>query len=140
LQSFDTIYDGKDVIGRSRTGSGKTLAFCLPIIERMIQKDGRKPQLRGRPPRFLVVAPTRELATQVAGEVHKLSAGKRGVHAVPVYGGSSFERQAQELKRGAQIVLGTPGRIIDLIERGALDLSHVRFHPPPLHLSVHATF
>jgi ATP-dependent RNA helicase DDX21 len=139
LQSFDTIYDGKDVIGRSRTGSGKTLAFCLPIIERMIQKDGRKPQLRGRPPRFLVVAPTRELAKQVEREAEWLGGAQR-LATVCVYGGDSISRQIDSLTRGVDIVVGTPGRIIDLIERGALDLSHVRFHPPPLHLSVHATF
>lgn len=123
-QSFDTIYDGKDVIGRSRTGSGKTLAFCLPIIERMIQKDGRKPQLRGRPPRFLVVAPTRELAKQVEREAEWLGGAQR-LATVCVYGGDSISRQIDSLTRGVDIVVGTPGRIIDLIERGALDLSHI---------------
>ena len=93
---------GRDVVGQSQTGSGKTAAFAIPAIEKT------DPALHAV--QVLVLCPTRELATQVAGEVHKLSAGKRGVHAVPVYGGSSFERQAQELKRGAQIVLGTPGR------------------------------
>jgi ATP-dependent RNA helicase DeaD len=110
---------GKDVVGQSQTGSGKTAAFAIPAIEKT------DPALHAV--QVLVLCPTRELATQVAGEVHKLSAGKRGVHAVPVYGGSSFERQAQELKRGAQIVLGTPGRIIDHLERGTLKLDRLRF-------------
>jgi hypothetical protein len=110
---------GCDVVGQSQTGSGKTAAFAIPAIEKT------DPALHAV--QVLVLCPTRELATQVAGEVHKLSAGKRGVHAVPVYGGSSFERQAQELKRGAQIVLGTPGRIIDHLERGTLKLDRLRF-------------
>ena len=110
---------GRDVVGQSQTGSGKTAAFAIPAIEKT------DPALHAV--QVLVLCPTRELATQVAGEVHKLSAGKRGVHAVPVYGGSSFERQAQELKRGAQIVLGTPGRIIDHLERGTLKLDRLRF-------------
>jgi ATP-dependent RNA helicase DeaD len=110
---------GRDVVGQSQTGSGKTAAFAIPAIEKT------DPTLRAV--QVLVLCPTRELATQVAGEVHKLSSGKRGVHAVPVYGGSSFERQAQELKRGAQIVLGTPGRVIDHLERGTLKLDRLRF-------------
>ena len=109
---------GRDVVGQSQTGSGKTAAFAIPAIEKT------DPALHAV--QVLVLCPTRELATQVAGEVHKLSAGKRGVHAVPVYGGSSFERQAQELKRGAQIVLGTPGRVIDHLERGTLKLDRLR--------------
>ena len=109
---------GHDVVGQSQTGSGKTAAFAIPAIEKT------DPSLHAV--QVLVLCPTRELATQVAGEVHKLSIGKRGVHAVPVYGGSSFERQAQELKRGAQIVLGTPGRVIDHLERGTLKLDRLR--------------
>ncbi len=112
------LLSGKDVVGQSQTGSGKTAAFAIPAIEKT------DPALHAV--QVLVLCPTRELATQVAGEVHKLSAGKRGVHAVPVYGGSSFERQAQELKRGAQIVLGTPGRVIDHLERGTLKLDRLR--------------
>ena len=116
--AIPALLAGQDVVGQSQTGSGKTAAFAIPAIEKT------DPTLRAV--QVLVLCPTRELATQVAGEVHKLSAGKRGVHAVPVYGGSSFERQAQELKRGAQIVLGTPGRVIDHLDRGTLKLDRLR--------------
>jgi len=74
----------------------------------------------------LVLCPTRELATQVADEVHKLAAYKKGVQAVPIYGGASYERQFSELKKGVQIVIGTPGRLLDHIDRGTLDLGRVR--------------
>ena len=117
--AIPVLLAGRDVVGQSQTGSGKTAAFAIPAIEKT------DPSLHAV--QVLVLCPTRELATQVAGEVHKLSIGKRGVHAVPVYGGSSFERQAQELKRGAQIVLGTPGRVIDHLERGTLKLDRLRF-------------
>jgi ATP-dependent RNA helicase DeaD len=117
--AIPALMAGRDVVGQSQTGSGKTAAFAIPAIEKT------DPSLAAV--QVLVLCPTRELATQVAGEVHKLSAGKRGVHAVPVYGGSSFERQAQELRRGAQIVLGTPGRVIDHLQRGTLKLDRLRF-------------
>ena len=117
--AIPVLMAGKDVVGQSQTGSGKTAAFAIPAIEKT---DASLAAVQ-----CLVLCPTRELATQVAGEVHKLSIGKRGVHAVPVYGGSSFERQAHELRRGAQIVLGTPGRVIDHLERGTLKLDRLRF-------------
>ena len=117
--AIPALMAGRDVVGQSQTGSGKTAAFAIPAIEKT------DPSLAAV--QVLVLCPTRELATQVAGEVHKLSVGKRGVHAVPVYGGSSFERQAQELRRGAQIVLGTPGRVIDHLQRGTLKLDRLRF-------------
>ena len=112
------IMQGHDLVGQSETGSGKTAAFCIPAIER-VDPARREPQA-------LVLVPTRELATQVADEVHKLAAFKRGVRSVPIYGGASYERQFAELARGAQIVVGTPGRLTDLLARGALDLSAVR--------------
>jgi len=117
--AIPALLAGRDVVGQSQTGSGKTAAFAIPAIEKI--------DISLRAVQVLVLCPTRELATQVAGEVHKFSVGKRGVHAVPVYGGSSFERQAQELKRGAQIVLGTPGRVIDHLERGTLKLDRLSF-------------
>jgi ATP-dependent RNA helicase DeaD len=112
------IMEGHDVVGQSETGSGKTAAFCIPVIERV---DPSRPG-----PQALILVPTRELATQVADEVHKLAAFKRGVRSVPIYGGASYERQFAELARGVQIVVGTPGRLTDLMARGALDLSAVR--------------
>ena len=109
------LLQGHDVVGQSQTGSGKTAAFCIPAIER-VNPSGRTAQV-------LILVPTRELATQVADEVHKLAAFKKGVRSVPVYGGASYERQFAELKRGAHIVVGTPGRLTDHMDRGTLDLS-----------------
>jgi len=109
---------GKDIVGQSATGSGKTAAFAIPGIERVKDTD-RKPQI-------LVLVPTRELATQVAEEFSRLSAFRPKVHAVPIYGGASYERQFSELRKGPQIVIGTPGRIIDHLQRNTLDLSEVK--------------
>lgn len=109
---------GQDIVGQSQTGSGKTAAFAIPAIE--------KTDPSSRAVQVLVLCPTRELATQVAEEVHKLSLYKRGIHAVPIYGGASYDRQFYELKKGVQIVIGTPGRVLDHIERGTLALGTVR--------------
>ena len=111
------IMQGHDVVGQSETGSGKTAAFCIPAIERV---DPAKPATQ-----VLILAPTRELATQVADEVHKLAAFKKGVRSVPIYGGAPYERQFAELSRGAHIVVGTPGRLADHMARGTLNLSAV---------------
>lgn len=108
---------GHDVVGQSQTGSGKTAAFAIPAIE-MVDVQSRAVQI-------LILCPTRELATQVAEEVHKLAAFKRGLHAVPIYGGASYERQFYELKKGVQIVIGTPGRLIDHLDRGTLLLDQL---------------
>ena len=112
------IIKGHDVVGQSETGSGKTAAFCIPAIER-VDPASKATQV-------LILAPTRELATQVADEVHKLAAFKKGVRSVPIYGGASYDRQFVELKRGAHIVVGTPGRLADHMARGTLDLTAVK--------------
>jgi ATP-dependent RNA helicase DeaD len=111
------ILGGHDVVGQSETGSGKTAAFCIPAIERV---DAAKSHTQ-----VLILVPTRELATQVADEVHKLAVFRKGVRSVPIYGGASYERQFAELSRGAHIVVGTPGRLTDHLARGTLDLSGV---------------
>ena len=116
--AIPVLLEGRDVVGQSQTGSGKTAAFAIPAIELSVATE--------RAVQVLVLCPTRELATQVADQVHKLAAFKRGLQALPVYGGASFERQAYELKRGAQIVIGTPGRVIDHLERGTMKLDRVR--------------
>ena len=108
---------GNDVVGQSQTGSGKTAAFAIPAIEKV--------DAASRVVQVLILCPTRELATQVAEEVHKLSIHKRGVHSVPIYGGASYDRQLFELRKGVHIVIGTPGRILDHIDRGTLKLEHV---------------
>ncbi|HET8733550.1 MAG TPA: DEAD/DEAH box helicase, partial [Anaeromyxobacteraceae bacterium] len=108
------ILAGKDVIVRSKTGTGKTAAFGIPIVERI-------PAGRGRPS-ALIMAPTRELALQVADELQALSKAK-GLRVVTIYGGASMGDQLDGLAAGAEIVVGTPGRIYDHIRRHTLDLS-----------------
>ena len=112
------IMSGRDVVGQSETGSGKTAAFCIPAIEKI------DPALRAT--QVLILTPTRELATQVADEVHKLAAFRRGVHSAAIYGGASYDRQFAELKRGAHVVVGTPGRLTDHMNRGTLDLTNIK--------------
>src|ERR1041385_3946111 len=112
------LLEGRDVVGQSQTGSGKTAAFAIPAIEKV------DPQLRAV--QAIILCPTRELAVQVAEEVHKLSAFKRGIHALPIYGGQSYERQYAGLEAGAQIVIGTPGRVMDHMRRGSLRLDKVK--------------
>lgn len=109
---------GRDVVGQSATGSGKTAAFAVPAITRV---DSHLKAVQ-----VLVLCPTRELAVQVAEEVGKLSLFKRGVHAVPIYGGQSYERQFRALAAGVQIVIGTPGRVMDHMERGTLKLDALK--------------
>lgn len=117
-EAIPVLLQGRDVVGQSQTGSGKTAAFAIPAIERT--DPGRKAV------QVLILCPTRELAVQVAEEVFKLAAGKRGLHALPIYGGQSYERQFQGLRQGAQIVIGTPGRLMDHLRRGTLRLDEVR--------------
>ncbi|SNC61726.1 ATP-dependent RNA helicase DeaD [Hymenobacter gelipurpurascens] len=112
------LLQGRDVIGQAQTGTGKTAAFSIPAIER-IDTDSREVQC-------LVLCPTRELAVQVSGEIQKLGKYKRGLAVVPIYGGSSYDRQFRALERGVQIVIGTPGRVMDHIERGTLKLEHCK--------------
>lgn len=109
---------GSDIVGLSHTGSGKTLAFAIPALE-CIEPDERCVQV-------LALCPTRELAVQICREVDKLALFLDGVSAVPIYGGSSFKPQLDALRRGVQFVVGTPGRVIDHIESGALKLDNLR--------------
>lgn len=109
---------GRDVVGQSATGSGKTAAFAIPTIEKV---DASK-----RGVQALVLCPTRELAVQVAEEVGKLGSFKKGLLELPIYGGQSYERQYRGLAAGAQIVIGTPGRVMDHMERGSLKLDGLR--------------
>lgn len=118
-ESLPLTLEGKDLIGRARTGTGKTLAFALPIISKL--EPSRE---RSRLPRAIVVAPTRELAKQVADEFSKSGVG---LTTVTVYGGAAYGPQENALRRGVDIVVGTPGRLIDHLERGNLDLSAVEF-------------
>jgi superfamily II DNA/RNA helicase len=108
---------GRDVCGKAKTGSGKTLAFGLPLVERVGPASPKRPS-------SLVLVPTRELALQVSGVLRTLTAARR-LRLATVYGGSSMPRQVASLKAGAEIVVATPGRLIDLVDRKAADLSHV---------------
>ncbi|GEP35277.1 ATP-dependent RNA helicase DeaD [Nocardioides szechwanensis] len=110
---------GKDMVGLAQTGTGKTAAFALPILDQLDMKQ-KKPQA-------LVLAPTRELALQVCEAFEKYAAHTRGVHVLPVYGGQAYGVQLSALRRGVHIVVGTPGRIMDHLEKGTLDLSELRF-------------
>ncbi|KAL6638185.1 hypothetical protein ACP70R_025757 [Stipagrostis hirtigluma subsp. patula] len=116
--------EGRDLIARAKTGTGKTLAFGIPMIKQLIEEDAGQSTRRGRTPRVLVMAPTRELAKQVEKEI-KESAPK--LSTVCVYGGVSYNIQQNALSRGVDVVVGTPGRIIDLINGGSLKLGDVRY-------------
>ena len=121
-QVFTPAMEGADLIARAKTGSGKTLAFALPVIEKILAgREGVRPS-HGRPPQCLVLAPTRELAKQVEKELAQagptLSVGC-------YYGGTAIGPQLRELRSGVDVAVGTPGRVIDLIDQDALDLSQV---------------
>ena len=109
---------GLDLMGQAQTGTGKTAAFAIPILERLQPRKG----VPG--PQALILTPTRELAVQVRDEVAKLSHGRR-VHCVAVYGGKPIREQIEKLRRGAEIVVGTPGRILDHMSRGTLEWSNL---------------
>ena len=111
---------GSDLIGQARTGTGKTLGFGVPMLNRL-----ELPSAKGAKPQALVIAPTRELAVQVAGDL--TTAGKRlGAKVVTIYGGRAYEPQVEALKAGCDVVVGTPGRLLDLSQQGHLDLGFVR--------------
>ncbi|HEX6797665.1 MAG TPA: DEAD/DEAH box helicase [Ktedonobacterales bacterium] len=116
-QAIPVLLSGRDVLAQAPTGSGKTAAFGLPIVERLEEGE--------LAPQALIVAPTRELAIQVAEALHTF--GKyRELVTLPIYGGAPYDRQLRALKRGVQVVVGTPGRLLDHLNRGTLDLSHIR--------------
>jgi ATP-dependent RNA helicase DeaD len=117
-EAIPVLMAGRDVVGQSQTGSGKTAAFAIPAIEKT------DPNVKAV--QVLILCPTRELAVQVSEEVHKLALFKRGISALPIYGGQSYERQFWGLKQGAQIVIGTPGRVMDHMRRGTLRLETVK--------------
>ena len=109
---------GKDILGLSATGSGKTAAFTLPALAKLDVKELY--------PQVLILCPTRELAVQVCEEVHRLGAKMNGLHATPVYGGAPIDRQLRALRSGAQLVVGTPGRLLDHLRRGSFDASRIK--------------
>jgi ATP-dependent RNA helicase DeaD len=116
--AIPVLLGGADVVGQSQTGSGKTAAFGVPAIQ-LVDASIRAPQV-------LILCPTRELAVQVAEEIAKLAFFKRGVRELPIYGGQSYERQFKGLHAGAQIIIGTPGRVMDHLERKSLKLDQIK--------------
>lgn len=118
---------GTDLIGQARTGTGKTLAFGIPIVQRSVSPTDADYADLAAPgkPQALVVAPTRELAIQVSGDL-SVAAQDRGLRVLTVYGGVGYEPQLDALEAGVDVVVGTPGRLLDLANRRSLDLSHVK--------------
>src|SRR6186997_2275735 len=125
-QTIPVMLSGSDLLAQAATGTGKTAAFALPMIQRLAtEAEGGPARKRGRPPtRGLVLVPTRELAMQVAEAVHKYARGS-GLTVVPVYGGAPMMQQMRALERGADIVVGTPGRVLDHLRRQSLVLDAV---------------
>lgn len=117
--TIPALLAGSDVVGLAQTGTGKTAAFAMPILSKI--------DVTSKATQALVLAPTRELALQVAEAFSRYGAHLPEVHVLPIYGGSSYSVQLAGLRRGAQVVVGTPGRVIDHLERGTLDLSHVDY-------------
>src|SRR4029078_9212076 len=117
-RAIPILMAGGDVVGQSQPGSGKTAAFAIPAIERVDPKQ--------RAVQVLILGPTRELAVQVPEKTGRLAQFKRGVAGVPIYGGQSYERQFRALAAGVQVVIGTPGRVMDHMERGTLKLDKLK--------------
>ncbi|MBC7869438.1 MAG: DEAD/DEAH box helicase, partial [Chitinophagaceae bacterium] len=118
LSAIPLLLQGRDVVGQAQTGTGKTAAFGLPMLNNL---DVDAPGIQA-----LILTPTRELAAQVCNAIFEY--GKhRGIRVMPIYGGISYVRQEKRLERGAQVVVGTPGRTIDMMNRGALDFSNVKY-------------
>lgn len=117
--TIPTLLAGRDVVGLAQTGTGKTAAFALPILARL--------DVTQKTPQALVLAPTRELALQVCEAFERYAAHLRGVHILPVYGGQGYGVQLSALRRGVHIVVGTPGRIMDHLDKGTLDLTELKY-------------
>ncbi|MFL6674822.1 MAG: DEAD/DEAH box helicase [Massilia sp.] len=112
------LMEGRDVLGQAQTGTGKTAAFALPVLSRL--------DIKQQAPQALVLAPTRELAIQVAEAFQSYAAHLKNFHVLPIYGGQSYGPQLSALRRGVHVVVGTPGRVIDHIQKGSLDLSQLK--------------
>src|SRR5919106_3887770 len=125
-ETIPLILSGRDLLGQAATGTGKTAAFALPMIHRLLEPAGGVAGRKGarKPTRGLVLVPTRELAMQVAEATHKYARGT-GISVVPVYGGAPMMQQIRALDRGVDIVVGTPGRVLDHIRRQSLGLDAV---------------
>jgi len=123
--TYDSILAGKDIIARDHTGSGKTLSYALPICEKF-RNEGLFKKKSGQAPLALVVLPTRELALQVNNVFNSIKQSEGDFRVLSVYGGADARPQIDSLRRGVEVLVGTPGRLIDLIERGEIDLSKLK--------------
>jgi ATP-dependent RNA helicase DeaD len=118
-EAIPPLVAGKDMIGQAATGTGKTAAFALPLLQRLVERGDDRPQ-----PSALVLVPTRELAMQVSEAIHRYGRPV-GASVLPVYGGQPFGLQLRGLERGVDVVVGTPGRVLDHIKRETLDLANL---------------
>ena len=114
MMTIPLMLEGRDVLGQAQTGTGKTAAFALPILTNL--------DLKQKDPQVLVLAPTRELAIQVAEAFQTYASHIQGFHVLPVYGGQDYTGQIRALKRGVHVVVGTPGRVMDHMRKGTLKL------------------
>ncbi|MCP4875759.1 MAG: DEAD/DEAH box helicase [Gammaproteobacteria bacterium] len=117
-QAIPLLLDGRDVLGQAQTGTGKTAAFALPLLSNL--------DLKQKQPQVLVLAPTRELAIQVAEAFQSYASQLKGFHVLPVYGGQEYGTQIRALQRGVQVIVGTPGRVMDHMRRGNIDLGRLQ--------------
>lgn len=124
--TYEYIYEGKDLIGKDRTGSGKTLAFALPVLERLRKRHKYFTEKKGQKPYAMVLVPTRELAMQVSKEFDRLKNSKDEYRVLALYGGTDINEQIFKLKAGVEIIVGTPGRVIDLFDRKELNMKRMK--------------
>ena len=117
-ETIPLLLSGRDVLGQAQTGTGKTAAFALPALSNI--------DVNQRDPQILVLAPTRELAIQVAEAFHKYAKHIKGFNVLPIYGGQEYGGQIRSLKRGVHAVVGTPGRVMDHIRKGTLNLDGLK--------------
>jgi ATP-dependent RNA helicase DeaD len=118
LEAIPPLLEGRDILGQAQTGSGKTAAFALPLLARL--------NLKQRSPQILVLAPTRELAIQVSEAFQKYANNLKGFHVVPIYGGQDYRVQFRALDRGVHVVVGTPGRVMDHMRKGSINLDNLQ--------------
>ena len=116
-RAIPIVMEGKDIIGQAQTGTGKTAAFGIPLLERIDPKDKHV--------QAVVLCPTRELAIQVADEIRRLAKFMHGIKVIPIYGGQDIVKQIRSLKSGVQVVIGTPGRVMDHMRRKTVKFDHV---------------
>ena len=117
-QAIPVVLEGHDILGQAQTGTGKTAAFALPMLQQV--------DVKAKHPQVLVLAPTRELAIQVAEAFQSYAHHLKGFHVLPVYGGQGYDQQIRALKRGVQVIVGTPGRVMDHMRKSTLKVDKLK--------------